>query len=410
MDSSIHRLSESQVLSHHGVPEDHKLALRCFLKSWHGSDEQGEWMRAQHGWKDAAALLASAPYDPATVQITSKGWASSGINPYRILLCGFGRKLCGRGNQCRRCALDRIDFAQSELVPAFEKANHWYAMVLAMDRRADYAGIHRGDRTLNPKTPSVPVYQPFKGRSDGWSPLHSGAEVRYLFDATRDGFFDAARVLCKTGLLDGAFAHFEISFSFWSGASNYDLWSHIRHRVEPQLNLLVNSPKPLDAHAVKRVYEVMAECLRRRLGPEHCWSYPDLWFAPVLDEKRMSGWIAYMLKSWRFDRWYQDALKHRCDRRELNLCFDEVVFVNGHRLASAKSSTRRYGNLHYTPKKPSANIAHRIPPEPTQEQIRLLQDDQYAATHPEIVDAMFFWADKREKRRGRRESGRDIKP
>jgi len=49
MDSSIHRLCVEQVLEHPTVPEPQKLALRCFLKSWHGRDAQGEWMRSQNG-------------------------------------------------------------------------------------------------------------------------------------------------------------------------------------------------------------------------------------------------------------------------------------------------------------------------------------------------------------------------
>ena len=60
MDSSIHRMSVQQVLDHPVVPEEQKLALRCFLKSWYGKDAQGGWMRSQHGSKDAAALLASS--------------------------------------------------------------------------------------------------------------------------------------------------------------------------------------------------------------------------------------------------------------------------------------------------------------------------------------------------------------
>ena len=57
MDASIHRLCVDQVLDHPAVPEQQKLALRCFLKSWHGRDEKGKWMRSQEGWKQAAALL-----------------------------------------------------------------------------------------------------------------------------------------------------------------------------------------------------------------------------------------------------------------------------------------------------------------------------------------------------------------
>jgi hypothetical protein len=411
MDSSIHRLCVDQVLEHPDVPENQKLALRCFLKSWHGQDDRGEWMRAQDGWKEAAALLASASCEAGSFQFPRTGQqvtSKSRINPYRILMCSFGRKLCERGDHCRRCALDRIDLAWSEFLPAWEKGKHWYALVLAMDRRAEHAGIHRGDGTLDPKTSSIPVYQPYKGGPNGSHPLHSGAELEHIVDAIRAGFFDTAKAICDRGIVSGAFARFELSFTFWRGCSNYDNWSHLRHRVEPQLNLLVNSPRPLHLGHMKKVYKVMFGCLGERLPADSRWSYPDLWFAPVLDQKGMATWLGYMLKSWRVDSWYRDALNRRCNRRELNLCFDEIVFANGHRLARPKNSTRRYGNLHFNPHRPGDCIAQRVPKPPTQDEIKLLKDDKYAAANPDLVDAMLFWAEKRRKRRGRNRDTSEI--
>jgi hypothetical protein len=403
-------MSVQQVLDHPVVPEEQKLALRCFLKSWYGKDAQGGWMRSQHGSKDAAALLASSftcypmgnrhlPCGGRLVDCPSELSAEAAVDPFRILMCGYGRKHCGRGNQCRRCALDRIDLAWSEFLPAWTKAKHWCAMVFGMDRRAEHAGIHQGDGTLDPETASVPVYQPFAGRANGAFSLHSGSELEYMVDATRNAFFDTAKKICQKGILGGAFVHHELAFSFWSGVSHYD-GSHIRHRMEPHLNLLVNAPQPLDLKVIKEIYRVLCYCLRRRLPPDCRWSYPDLWFAPVLAKAGMASWLGYMLKMWRFDLWYQEALNHRCSRRELNLCFDEIVFLNGYRLAHPKGATRRYGNLRLNPKNPEACIALQIPDPMTQEQIKLCKDESYAAAHPDLVDAMFFWLEKRRKRRG----------
>ncbi len=410
MDSSIHRLCVDQVLDHPAVPEQQKLALRCFLKSWHSRDEKGKWMRSQEGWKEAAALLGSASCEAGTFRlpVTKQQVTSNNrVNPYRILMCSFGRKLCERGDQCRRCALDRIDLAWSEFLPAWEKGKYWYALVLAMDRRAEHAGIHRGDGTLNPKTASIPVCQPFKGRPNGNQRLHSGAELQPILDAIRAGFFDTAKAICSRGLVGGAVSRFELSFTFWKGRSDYD-WTQARHRVEPQLNLLVNSNRPLHLNRMKEIYRLMTDCLRARLPSNYRWNYPDLWFAPVLSTKSMAGWLAYMLKSWRFDLWYRNALNHRCNRRELNMCFDEIVFQNGHRLARPKSATRRYGNLHFNPKRADAYIARRIPNQPTQEQINVLKEEAFAAANPDLVDAMIFWAEKRRKRRGHNRAESDI--
>jgi hypothetical protein len=400
MDFSLHRLSVQQVFDDPSVTDRLKLALRCFLKSWYGKDAQGEWMRSQHGWRDAAALLASS----STLFQQDCG----GVDPYRILMCGFGRKLCERGDQCRRCALDRIDFARSEFLPAWDRASHWCAMIFALDRRSQHAGIHQSDGTLDPDSASIPVYQPFQGKPDGCFALHTGSELEFIFNGIRDAFFDTARIISARGLVGGAFAHFELSFTFWRGRSDYDMWSHIRHRVEPQLNVLVNASRPLDPDLTKEIYRILTNRLRRRLPPDRRWSYPDLWFAPVLDQKGMASWIGYMLKSWRFDQWYQEALNHRCDRRELNLCFDEIVFQNGHHLARPKSAIRRCGNLLFSPKKAATCITWHIPDPVTQEQMKLLRDENYALAHPDLAEAMFFWAEKRQKRRGQNRADAEI--
>src|SRR5690242_12810100 len=124
MNSRVHRLCVDQVLADRSVPEEQKIALRCFLKSWHGKDSQGSWMRSQRGWKESAALLASAcSYYPCGDKLLDGAGRivnAGSLRPYRILLCGFGQKLCGRPDHCRRCGLDRIDLAWSEFLPAWE--------------------------------------------------------------------------------------------------------------------------------------------------------------------------------------------------------------------------------------------------------------------------------------------------
>jgi hypothetical protein len=118
----------------------------------------------------------------------------------------------------------------------------------------------------------------------------------------------------------------------------------------------------------------------------------------------MSRWIAYSLKAWRFEKWYGQALNRRCDRADLNLRFDDIAFCNGIVHASSKSATRRYGNLRYNQYAPRLHIGFRIPPRVTQDQKRRLKDETYALEHAELLDAMQFWAEKREKRRGRRDA------
>src|SRR5882672_3319558 len=166
MDSLIHRFGVRQVLNHPKAPKEQRLALRCFLKCWHAKNTKGSWMRSQIGWKDSATLWASAfSKYPCGQFIYRKGPrlvnGDITIDPFRILMCSYGRKLCERGNYCRRCALDRIDFAWSEFLPAWPRAPHWYAMVLATDQRASHAGVHLGRTSVDPESDSTPVYQPF---------------------------------------------------------------------------------------------------------------------------------------------------------------------------------------------------------------------------------------------------------
>jgi hypothetical protein len=229
--------------------------------------------------------------------------------------------------------------------------------------------------------------------------MHSGPEMQHIIDGIRYALFDTTEKLCKGPIISGAFAHYELSFSFWNGRSNYDSWSEIRHRIEPHLNLLINSSTPLEP-AIRDVYGIFVNRLRRRLAPAFRLSYPDMWFSEILDEEGMKTWIAYMLKSWPFGTWYREGLRRGCDRRALNLGFDEIVFENGHYHSQPKSATRRYGNLRYDAKKPRSCIAFPIPPKPTAAEIKMLKDEAFAYAHPELEQALDFWREKREKRRG----------
>jgi hypothetical protein len=323
------------------------------------------------------------------------------VDPFRILMCGYGRILCERGNYCRRCALDRIDFAWSEFLPAWPRAPFWYAMVLAMDQRASHAGIHLGVDSLDPEADSVPIYQPFQTHADSPFVLPSGPEMQHIIDGFRNAFFDTAEEACKKGIISGAFAHFELSFSFWRGPSNYDLWSGIKHRIEPHLNVLINSSTPLEP-AICELYQVFINRLIARLTKELLVSYPDMWFSRISDEEGMRKWLAYMLKSWRVDKWYRDGLRRGCDRRSLNLMYDEIVFENGYYHSQPKNATRRYGNLRYNAKRPQSCIAFPIPGKPSSSEVRMLQNEAFAQTHPELEKAADFWREKRAKRRGSR--------
>ncbi len=353
------------------LPLARRIALKSFLKRYHGND----WMQAQFGWLEEAALIASCDL------------AEDIFDTSRVLYCARHGLRCEQANLCRRCCLDRrVQPALEEYSRCFDLARHWYAAVVGLEIHADKAGVHFGDVD----------HRPFAGRPDGHI-LNTSPEQEQLFERLCRALFTLPTLLKDHGVVSGAFSHLEFHVSFKPGQSNYDFWSGIQPSLKPHLHVLLNGPAPITPEMALAIHSAFGRLL---MFHRAAMAYPSLWIKPIPDQEELNGWLRYTLKPWPLEVWYRRALKRGCDPLHLNLLFDEVVFVNISHLSRRVVSPRKIGNLNcqsregYIGIQPPMRLSRKLV-------VQWLKDPHFAAQHPDWEESIYQLEEKRRLRRGR---------
>jgi hypothetical protein len=352
------------------LPPGRRIALKSFLKRWHGN----AWMQDQRDWLEDACLIASCE--------------SVTFNAKRILYCAKHGLFCGHPNFCRRCNLDRrVQPALDEYGGCFPDARYWYVAVVGTKMRSDRAGLYFGELER----------LPYRDLADGF-PLHACPLREGSFDRLCRALFELIKVLNKLGVIGGAFCHleFHLAFSPDDIRRRYDYWSGLDHSLQPHLNVLFNMRAPITEGVATGMYDLLERLLvhhRAQLG------YPNLWLKQVDSQEKLNGWLRYGLKSWPLATWYRRALKRGCNAH-LNLLFDEIVFENLSHLARRFASPRKFGNMNCLCRS-VPYIGAKPPMKLSQKQVSLwLKSKVFAAQHPDWEDSVFAILEKRRRRRG----------
>ena len=287
MDAAVDRTHPCAVMGR--LPLARRIALKSFLKRWHGND----WMKAQDGWLADACLIASCELNEDI------------FNAKRVLYCTRHGLFCEQSNVCRRCCLDRrVQPALEEYGRCFDLGPYWYSAVINTEVRADQAGLHYG----------ILRHRPFTGKPDGHT-LYACPEQELVFERLCQALFALPSFLKNHGIITGALGHVEFHLSFWPGHSDYDSWSGIPHAVKPHLNVLFDSPAPITSEVALAIYTALGRILTRHRAT---MGYPNLWLNPISDQKALDGWLRYALKTWPLELWYRRGRRRGCDPVHLN--------------------------------------------------------------------------------------------
>jgi hypothetical protein len=369
MDASIDRTHPALIM--HCLPLDRQIALKSFLKRWHGN----EWMQLQDDWMENASLMASC------------GLAQYIFNAKRILYCGKHGIFCEQTDFCRRCCLDdRVQPALDEYGQCFKSAPYWYAMVANTRIRANEAGLEFGKLT----------HSPYTGKVDGHI-LYACPEQEPVFERLCQALFALPTFLKKHGVITGAFCQLEFHLSFQTGDSLYDSWSSLQHAVQPHLNILVNTTVPITSEVALAMYTLLGRLL---MSHDARLSYPNLWIQQIESQQALNGWLRYLLKPWPIAQWYRRARKRGCNPTSLNLLFDEIVFENLKHLAGRVVSPRKMGNLNCQCRS-GTYIGTKRPMDLSGKEVsRWLKDSVFAALHPDWEDSVYQLIEKRRSRQG----------
>lgn len=373
-----HKLLKS--LTSNNLPRESQKALRYFL--WRLG--KSEWMQSQEGFADRAGIA-----------IASNSDFFDGISLCR---CSQGNRLCKMPDFCPRCNLDqRVEPALAEYGEIFEKAPFWAILVASSSAYAESARLKlvtKKDQDGKPKR--CRSWTPWAGQAD-WQLYSLDYENQFLIEEILTVPFEFAKRLKAAGLIDGAYVAREIDLDFYSQKAAPDQLSVV-HTALPHGNLLVNTRQTPDWSWLIDVFDVY-------LGV--CWAfgvpaYSDLLGSRIDSQAEINRWISYELKPLPYHVWYNSAVTRGCNVAHLNMALDDV-FDDLFRELSFARSPRKIGNMYCQSRDylRQSRLFRLL-----KWQINLwLENEAFAAQHPEWEESVVRAVEKRQKRRGQRPRG-----
>jgi len=359
----LDRTDHRSLLLPGAMPLQRQIALKSWLKRYWAS----AWMRDEKGWLENACLLASSRVDGP--------WEKQVL---RTLYCGSKGRLCGLPDFCNRDALDRrVEPAQREFGPAFDRAPHSYALVLASELDPRKAGLW------------------LEWLREPWLPFAGERGLDLLTDPIQFNDYQQAELLGDfvrdlAGVVGGgAFCRIEPDLLFRRSEPGGSMRGHGDHAALVHANVLLNAPGPIEPRTWRTIFRWYAQFWARL---PYCQSYPDLWVDQIGDRAGLETWLGYSLKPWELHKWFLRA--RRAGRED---AFDLVLANLDYHHDELR--TRACGNLSALS---GEYIGRRKPMRLSNKEInQWLNDPAFAALHPDWEDSIIQILEKRKARRGR---------
>ncbi len=226
-------------------------------------------------------------------------------------------------------------------MPIFDELTAWYAITIVGVSDPLQAGIKLKSGTNRDRSPIIEwlyrltdrrgefeEHEKFGLNGDLAAPINVAAAV-----------FRTANWFTDNGYFDGLHMLPDCSFTFFPARHSA---FGVDHTINCHAHGYGNMSKPIDATRAKRMYQGAIESFFQCEAWEY--AYPDVLVSRIETEESFDTAINYIIKPFKVQHFYEDALRHGCQFESLNHDFHQVVF-GCEVLFPVSAMGMKYGNM-----------------------------------------------------------------